>query len=152
VVWDQADFPSTLLDPDATLFDFDRDVMHFEPRSAQRRFFRYLSLWSKDEYTRGISVYISGHGIVGLEVHFTSFSRLSGTRKGCTLHLSFCPDERIAHVWLRVLNTPSSAFATPALVVSIWYLLHLLLLICHARLKQHVEDCTPLDRTFDHLW
>jgi len=117
VVWDQADFPSTLLDPDATLFDFDRDVMHFEPRSAQRRFFRYLSLWSKDEYTRGISVYISGHGIVGLEVHFTSFSRLSGTRKGCTLHLSFCPDERIAHVWLRVLNTPSSAFATPALVI-----------------------------------
>jgi hypothetical protein len=120
VVWDQPDFPSTLLDPDATLFDFDRDIIRSVATSAERRFFRYLSLYLKDEYTRGLSVYVSGNGIVGLEVHFTRISRLSGYRSGCALHFSLCPDERIAYVWLRVVNSPSSAFAAPALAVSIY--------------------------------
>ncbi|KAH9208844.1 hypothetical protein DL95DRAFT_32875 [Leptodontidium sp. 2 PMI_412] len=117
VVWDQDDFPSTLLDPDVTLFDFDRDVIRSVPRSAKQLFFRYLSLCFKDEYTRGLSVYVSGHGIVGLEAHFSRVSRLSGYRRGCALHFSLCPDERIAYVWLRVVNSPSSAFAAPALVI-----------------------------------
>ncbi|PBP19331.1 hypothetical protein BUE80_DR009929 [Diplocarpon rosae] len=116
-MWDQAGFPSTLLDPDATLFDFERDVIRSVPRSTKRRFFRYLSLFSKDEYTRGLSVYFSGHGIVGLEVHFSRVSKLSGYREGCELHLSLCPGERIARVWLRTVNSPSTAFAAPALVI-----------------------------------
>ncbi|KAH6692790.1 hypothetical protein BKA61DRAFT_281285 [Leptodontidium sp. MPI-SDFR-AT-0119] len=117
VVWDQPNFPCTLLDPDAALFDFDRDIIRSVPISAERRFFRYLSLYFKNEYTRGLSVYISGRGIVGLEVHFTCVSRLSGHRSGCALHFSLFPDERIAYVWLRVVNSPSSAFAAPALVI-----------------------------------
>jgi hypothetical protein len=119
VVWDQADFPSTLLDPDATLFDFDRDIIRSVRRNAKRRFFRYVSLYCNGEHTKGLSVYVSGRGIVGLEVHFNSVSRLSGHRRGCALHFSLCPDERIAYMWLRVVNSPSSAFAAPAIAVSV---------------------------------
>lgn len=97
-MWDQLDFPSTLLDLDATLFDFDRDIIRSVPTSAKRLFFRYLSLHLKDEYIRGLSVYVSGHSIVGLEVHFTRVSRLLGYRKGCALYFSLCLDERIAYI------------------------------------------------------
>jgi hypothetical protein len=76
-----------------------------------------VSLWSKDEYVKALSVYFSG-GIVGFEVHFTRSSRLLGSRQGCTLHFSLLPDERIAHVWLRVLSLRTLVFAAPALVVS----------------------------------
>ena len=151
-MWDQADFPCALVDPDVALFDFDRDISRSVRRFVKRRFFRYLSLCYKDEYTRGLSVYVSANGIVGLEVHFTRISRLSGSRRGCALHFSLFADEHIVHVWLRVINSSSSTSAAPALVVSICQLLHSLLLIGCSRLKPHVEDCIPLDPTSHHLW
>jgi hypothetical protein len=96
-VWDQPDFPSTLLDPDAALFDFNRDIVRSTTIAPERRFFRYLSLYNEDEYTKGLSIYVSRRGIVGLEAHFTQTSRLSGYRSGCALHFPLYPKERIAY-------------------------------------------------------
>lgn len=120
VVWDQPDFPSTLDDLDAALFDFDRDIMHSNFTAPERRFFRYLSLYSGDEYIKSLSIYVSGHGIVGLEAHFARTSRLSGYRSGCELYFPLWPEEWIAYAWLRIVNSPSPAFAAPALIVSFY--------------------------------
>src|SRR6266480_3262525 len=101
-MWDQADVPPSLIDPDAALFDFDRDILGFRHPVAKRRFFRYLSLHNDDEYASGLTAYISATGIVGLEAHFTRTSRLSGCRNGCVLHFPFLPNEWIAYAWLRI--------------------------------------------------
>jgi len=122
VVWDRSDFPSSLLDPDAVLFDLHRDIIRSMTDPPERRFFRYLSLCSKDEYIQGLSVHVSGRGIVGLETHFARTSQLSGYRGGCVLHFPLCPEERIAYAWLRIVNSPSSAFGAPALVVGFYRL------------------------------
>jgi len=123
VVWDRPDFPSSLLDPDAALFDLDRDIIRSITSAPKRRFFRYLPLYCGDEYTKGISIHVSGRGIVGLETHFTRTSQLSGYRSGCALHFPLCPGERIAYAWLRIVNSPSCAFGAPALMVSFYQLL-----------------------------
>ncbi|KAF8847815.1 hypothetical protein BDZ45DRAFT_308153 [Acephala macrosclerotiorum] len=97
VVWDWPDFPSTLLDPESALFDFRRDILHSITEVPRRRFFRYLSLYCGVEYTNGLTVYVSTHGIVGLEAYFTRTSRLSGSRHGCTLYFPLCAQERIVY-------------------------------------------------------
>lgn len=123
MVWDKPDFPATLVDPDAVLFDFDRDILHSTPIPPERRFFRYLSLYRGDEYTKGLSIYVSGNGIVGLEAHFASTSRLSGYRSGRVLHFPLYPKERIAYAWIRILTYyGSSAFVNPALMVGSYQL------------------------------
>lgn len=121
MVWDQPNFPSTLPDPDAALFDFDRDIAHSTTVAPVRRFFRHLSLYCRDEYINGISIHVAGRGIVGLEAHFAQTSRLSGYRSGCPLYFPLYLEERISYAWLRIFNSPSSAFAAPALTVSFHY-------------------------------
>jgi hypothetical protein len=121
VLWDQPDFPSSLDDPDAALFDFERDIMRSTATAPKRRFFRHLSLYSGDEYIKGLSIYVSVHGIVGLEAHFTETSRFSGCRSGCPLYFPLSPGERIAYAWLRIYNAPSLVFAAPALTVSFYH-------------------------------
>lgn len=150
MVWDQPDFPTTLLNPDVTLFDFNRDIVRSTIIAPERRFFRYLSLYSEDEYMKGLSVYVSSHGIVGLEAHFTSTSRVTGYRSGCALHFPLDPTERVAYAWLRIVNSPSPAFAAPALTVGFYRPLSQTLLTRFTRFKQHLEESTPLDRTFYH--
>lgn len=129
MVWDQPDFPSVLRDPDIALFDFDRDIIRSTTIAPQRRFFRYLSLYGEEEYTKGLSIYVSGHGIIGFEAHFKRTSRLSGYRSGCALHFPLCPEEMIAYAWLRIVNSNSPAFAAPALMVGLYQLSSRLLLI-----------------------
>ncbi len=119
-MWDQPGFPSTLDDPDATLFDFNRDIMRSTVTAPKRRFFRHLSLYSGDEYIKGLSIHVSGHGIVGLEAHFTRTSQFSGYRSGCEIYFPLHPEERITYAWLRIVNSRSLAFAAPALVVSFY--------------------------------
>jgi hypothetical protein len=106
------------------LFDFSRDILGAGRgnMTPKRRFFRYLPLYSSDEYTRGLTVYFTGHGIVGIEAHFTRSSQLSGCRQGCSLYFPLYLEERIAHTWLRIINSSSLAFAAPALTVSLAYI------------------------------
>lgn len=114
MVWDKSDFSSALEDPDAVLFDFDRDIVLSTTRNAKRRFFRHLSLHNRDEYATGLSVYLSTNSIISLKVHFTRSSHCSGNQSGCELYFPLYDDEQIAYAWLRLPN----AFAEPALVVS----------------------------------
>lgn len=117
VVWDRLDFPSALEDPDAALFDFDRDIMQSATIHPKRRFFRYLSLINEGEYANGLSIYMSRSSVVGLGAHFTRTSQFSGNRCGCELYFSLDLRERIAYAWLRIVNSRSAAFATPALAI-----------------------------------
>ena len=87
-------------------------------QEPQRRFFGYLPLYSGIVYINGLTVYLSGNGIVGLEAHFTGTSQLSGSRNGCPEYFPLHPGERIAHAWLRIANSRSRIFAAPALTVS----------------------------------
>jgi len=118
VLWDQADFPFTLDDPDANLFDFDRDIIHSATTASKRRFFRHLSLYSGNEYIKGLCIYVSVQGIVGLEAHFTQTSHYSGYRSGCRLYIPLSPGEQIAYAWLRIYYARSIIFGAPALTVS----------------------------------
>jgi hypothetical protein len=43
--------------------------MHSTATPPERRFFRHLSLYSGDEYTNGLSIFVSTNGIVGIEAH-----------------------------------------------------------------------------------
>ena len=84
----------------------------------QPRFFGYLPLSSGSVYTSGITVYLSGNGIIGLESHFTETSQLSGSRNGCPKYFPLHLSERIAYAWLRIANSRSPVFGAPALIVS----------------------------------
>jgi hypothetical protein len=118
-LWDQSDIPDFLFDPDAALLDFDRDFIgSIRPdKIRQQRFFRYLPLFNGNAYIIGLTAYISGNGIVGLEAHFTGTSCLSGSRKGCGIHFTLHPSERIAYAWLRIIDSRSAVFTAPALAV-----------------------------------
>ncbi|KAK0119426.1 hypothetical protein ONS95_010878 [Cadophora gregata] len=111
--WDKPEFPSALEDPDATLFDFDRDIVHSTTRDPRRRFFRYLSVFDQGECIKGLSVYMSRNSIVGLGAHFTRRSQFSGHQCGCELYFPLHDGEQIAYAWLRFPN----AFAEPALMI-----------------------------------
>lgn len=150
MVWDKPDFPSALEDPDTMLFDFDRDIIQSTTRNPARRFFRYLSLYNRDEYAKGLSIYMSRNSIVGLGAHFTRTSQFSGHQYGCELYFPLYDGEQIAYAWLRISSSLSPAFAEPALVVSFYQFLISLLLISLARFKR-VRESTPLGRIFNHI-
>jgi hypothetical protein len=65
------------------------------------QFFRYLPLHVKNRYAKGITVYISDDGILGLEAHFDNHSRMSDLRSGYALYFHFRPTEQIAYIWIR---------------------------------------------------
>ncbi|RDL41647.1 uncharacterized protein BP5553_01626 [Venustampulla echinocandica] len=114
-LWDHPSPPS--VNPDAAIFDFERDIIgSIRPDKAPRkRFYRYLPLLQGNEYVSGLTIYLTGNGILGLEAHFTKTSHLSGCRKGCAIHFSLHPRERIVYAWLRTLDLPSPALAIPTL-------------------------------------
>jgi len=120
VVWDKPDFPSALEDPDAMLFNYDRDIMQSTTRNPKRRFFRCLSLYNRDEYAKGLSIYLSLNEIVGLGAHFTQTSQFSGNKYGYELYFPLYNKEQIAYAWLRFPNSFTPAIAVPALVVSFY--------------------------------
>jgi len=74
-------------------------------------------LYHEDEYTTGLTLFVSGSGISGLEAHFTKVSLLSGCRDGCARHFSLDPDERIKYAWLRITLSSFAIMARPSLVV-----------------------------------
>ena len=117
---DKPNIPSSLVDPDAALFDFERDIMHSNRpiTNPERRFFRFLPLYNNTEYINGLTLYHTADGIVGLEAHFEQTSQLSGCRDGCALYFPLCPNERIAYAWLRIRDFSSIVWAAPALMVS----------------------------------
>ncbi|KAF8859338.1 hypothetical protein BDZ45DRAFT_673304 [Acephala macrosclerotiorum] len=88
---DQPDIPTSLADPEAALFDFNRDIIgsSHHIQNSQPRCFEYLPLFSGNEYASGLTVHFSGNGITGLEAHFTRTSQLSGSRDGCSKYLPF---------------------------------------------------------------
>lgn len=105
VVWDKPDFQITLTDADASFFD--RVIPVSTDTASQRRFCRYISFYSGEEYIDVLSVYVSRFGTVGIEAHFTNISRLTGNRNGCVIHFPLRPKERIAYAWLRSLDYPA---------------------------------------------
>ena len=72
----------------------------------------------------GLTVYLNGNGMVGMESHFTKASRLIGSRDGCPKYFPFDSGEQIAFTWLCIINSSSYAFAAPSVTVS--------------------QDCTPV--------
>ncbi len=115
-MWDQPDFPSSLLYLDTAFFDFERDISSSQiAENSEVRFFRYLPLYNGKEYIKGLTVYLSVAGIVRLEAHFAISSRFSGCRSGYALYFPLYPKERIAYSWLRVINSP--VFVIPTLTV-----------------------------------
>lgn len=153
VMWDRPDFPFTLLDPNGTLFDFRRDILRTITKGPpRRRFFRYLPLYCEKEYASGLTVYISTHGIIGLEAYFTRTSQLSGSRRGCALHFPLRAQERIVYTWLRIVNSISPAFIAPMLAVGLYWPLSQFLLILFIRFKRHMEESIHLDHIFYHPW
>jgi hypothetical protein len=127
-MWDALDFPP-LDDSDTQLFDFERDIMN-KPRPARAKIFlRYLALYYDGEYTNGLTVYSSGSGLIGIEAHFRNISKLSGSCKGSAQHFPILCNERIAHVWIRVVDNGIPIVATPTIVVSITAHVSIILLI-----------------------
>jgi hypothetical protein len=150
-LWDRPYIPSSLVDPGATLFDFERDIMGFSRSTTAnhgRRFLRYISLYNGAEYIRGLTLYHGPSGIVGLEAHFTRTSQLSGNRDGCALYFPLYPEEKIAYTWLRIINFPSLPFFRPALIVSSQQICYRLLLISSFRSKQLLDGLTHLGHIF----
>ncbi|KAF4619056.1 hypothetical protein G7Y89_g14789 [Cudoniella acicularis] len=120
ILWNQPDIPTSFSAPEAALFDFDRDIIGSSRptlQNPQPRYFEYLSLFSGNEHINGLTVYLSGNGMVGLEAHFTRTSQLLGSRDGCSKYLPLDPSERIALTWLRIVNSRSPAFAAPTLTI-----------------------------------
>lgn len=122
ILWDQIAVPSSLSEPNATLFDFDRDInkessCYLQPSPTSARLFRYLSLYNKDEYVKGLTVFVSGNGISGIQAHFTKKSFFSGSRNGCARYFLLGADERIIYVWLRIILSSFAVLAQPSLVV-----------------------------------
>lgn len=119
ILWDQPDIPSLLPNPDEALFDFRRDIIRSSRLTRrQPRCFGYLPLLNDNEYVNGLTVYLSGNGMVGMESHFTKVSRLIGGRNGCPKYFPFDSGEQIAFTWLRIINVQSYAFAAPTVTVS----------------------------------
>jgi hypothetical protein len=145
------DIPSSIPNPDAALFDFDRDLIGSSRpmlHKHQPRFFRYLPLYSGSVYISGLTVYLSGNGIIGLEAHFTETSQLSGSRNGCPKYFPLHPSERIACAWLRVANSRSPVFSALALTVSGIRIRCSLLLIYLRRFKRRWEEVACLGHMF----
>ncbi|XMA10555.1 hypothetical protein WAI453_003346 [Rhynchosporium graminicola] len=119
ILWDQPDIPDTLCDPDKELFDFKRDISpsYERPKRRQLSYFGYLPLFSDNEYVTGLTVYVSGNGIIGIESHFTKRSRLIGDRNGCPKYFPFHSGEQIAFTWICIINSDSYAFAAPTVTI-----------------------------------
>jgi hypothetical protein len=120
-MWDQPNFPSAIVNPKTALFDYNRDVAGFSStvrKTPKRRFFRYVSLYSCDEYITGLTVYTTSGSVVGLEAHFGRSSRLWGFRVGCPQHFPLRANKRIAYAWLRIYDIESLGFNQRSLVVS----------------------------------
>lgn len=126
-MWDQPNFPS-IVDPATLLFDYGRDISGSRipvTKTPKRRFFRYLPLYSGDEYINGLTVYTNGGSIVGLEAHFGRTSQLSGFRIGCPQYFPLQLNEQIAYAWLRIYDIDSLALNQRSLVVSYVRSLHI---------------------------
>ncbi len=126
-MWDQPNFPSAIVDPKTSLFDYHRDLAGFSStvsNTPKRRFFRYLPLYSCDEYFTGLTVYTTSVSVVGLEAHFRRGSRLLGFRIGCPQHFPLQANERIAYAWLRIYDIESLGFNQRSLAVSYVQPLH----------------------------
>jgi hypothetical protein len=109
-------------------------------RNTSHGFFGYLPLYSGSVYISGLTVYLSGNGIIRLEAYFTETSQLSGSRNSCPKYFPLHPSERIAYAWLRIANSRSPVFAAPALTVSGIHMRYSLLLIYLRRFKQRSEE------------
>jgi hypothetical protein len=110
-----------LFDSDTALFDFDQDFISLiQPNKIrQQRFFRYLPLFSGNEYIISLTVYVSRNGIVRLKAYFTRTSRLLDSRKGCKIHFPLYSNKQIVYAWLRIVDFRSAVFAAPALAVGL---------------------------------
>jgi hypothetical protein len=147
----QTTHPSTPVDPEAALFDFDRDMMSSSRstiRNRGRRFFN-LPLYNDAEYIRGLTLYQTGNGIIGLEAHFTETSQLSGYRDGCALYFLLCPNEWIGYAWLRILDFSSIIWAAPALIVSSYWSSLLVIADLSPRFKRLKVEVSLLGHSFD---
>lgn len=89
-------------------FDVNRDCFggwgNFgsDHRASQPRYFSYLSLYNGDDHASGITLYLNGNGMTGIEAHFEGKSQLSGLRSGHPRHFSFGAKECIAYTWLQI--------------------------------------------------
>jgi len=133
------------------LFDFNRDILSIT-KAPTRHFFRYISLYNGYEHIKGLTIYNSVSGIVGLEAYFNRGLQLSGYRTGCALHFPLHAKERIAYAWLRIINSNSPAFAEPALIVGFFQFLSRSLLTQVTRSRRHLEECIPLGHIFYRPW
>lgn len=121
IMWDQPDFPPSIVDPETAFFDYDPNMAGSNYpilRSRNRHFFRYLPLYNGDEYIVGLTVYTFGGNVTGVEAHFKRVSRLSGLRLGCPQYFPLQPNERIAYIWLRVYELDSPVFCQRTFDVS----------------------------------
>jgi hypothetical protein len=110
-------------------------LQKYEPR-----FFGYLPLYSGSVHISGLTVYLSGNGIIGLEAYFTETSQLFKSRNSCLKYFLLYLSERIAYVWLCIANSCSSVYAVLALTVSGIHIQCSLLLIYSCRFKQRLEE------------
>lgn len=121
LVWDQSDFPSSLVEPELELAGRLRSLGGFNQSSSgtpQRRFFRFLNLFLGDEYITGLTVYTNFGIMVGLEAHFRQTSRLLGFRIGCPQYFPLLKNERIAYIWLHTDDYHGETYSRQFLDVS----------------------------------
>jgi hypothetical protein len=88
------------------------------PSTPNPQFFRCLPLQNKNRYAKGMTVYISDEGIVGLEAHFDNHSQISGLRRGCAFYYQFHATEQIAYVWIHVPHENLRTILASAIQVS----------------------------------
>lgn len=70
--------------------------------TSRFEFIRYLPLFCGKEAAKGLTMFCSPTGIIGMASHFQHTTFFSGYRDGLPTYISFLPGEGIKNVWYRL--------------------------------------------------
>lgn len=102
-MWDRSDYPNHIVDR-TTLKD--EAIWLLRPIIGQFDFIRYLPFFRGTELARGVTVFCSSSGIIGMAAHFKDDTYFSGYRDGVPMYASFSEGEAIKNIWYRLCERP----------------------------------------------
>ena len=114
LMWDRPDFPPHLMERD-TLTDEAIWLRHIS--SSRFEFIRYLPLFCGKEAAKGLTMFCSPTGVIGMAAHFKHTTFYSGYRDGLPVYIPFVQGEGIRNMWYRLgegsLDSPGMVVCSP---------------------------------------